>query len=666
MLFTVDKLTQRIQDVQKFLTVKLKHEESHDSIAQSLSQIGSALKDRKLTLGICGQSPELVQALKAALSLERSLEHFQIKVIPYPETVCAQPIALISLKVLDQQILQSSLTQNSTLLIGRHSGCQIVLPFHFNRVSSQHAEIRWNQTIQICDRNSRNGTFVNGNRIEGCHDLQPSDQVTFAYPTPTDKTPVLSIEAPTESRSPQPFEDCHVVCIVRKNEPVSPAERELIAQVSQNRRCFVIVDVPRGETLQTDSIEMTPLALDLYRPNQATQATMVEIGAQPDLVEFSQKLAQLSIEELILQQLSPKLIQQIERIKQILEQQESTIAQEIQQIEQDLATGNADLKEQVRKAIKKANDDRDKFFRQAKLDFDQSKRDMLDKMRKGSISSKVTEQIEPLTATVVQRSGRTYLQLQSKTSTTPSGLNQELNYFCRSQLSQWGTQEWQNICSSYGEGGWIALLQRMIATLKVIPSLRSPDELKQTLHPVDLNRILEDSAIECDCEVHYKTESAISYIFKNTRGQVQGLVSMLALVGLALGSQSMEGLKKNPAILAPLLIGVIVFLIYSYHQNQAARLQEETEKLKEKTANYYQELARNLTERLAQSINFKLDSENQRLKEAIEAANEQFNRYLGDLDKKQIQDRSSLTEKKARQMELKRDKLELDRFSTPN
>lgn len=656
----IGSFNQRIQGIQKFVADRASRNDQYSEIAQTLAQLSNTLKTSKPVLGICGRSPDLVQALKTALSSERSLDRFQIRVIPYPETVASQLIALIRLKIPDGQILQSSLSQNSSLLIGRHSACNIVLPEQFNRVSSQHAEIRWNKVIQICDRNSRNGTFVNGHRIEGCHDLQPSDRVTFAYPNTNDKTPILSIEIPTHSEASQPFVDCNVLCIVRSNASISPAEQALIEQANQSLHCFVVVDVPRGESLQTDAIEMIPLALDLYRPNQAT---VVESSAQQDFVQFSQQLSKLSIEDLVLQQLNTKLSEQIDRIQKILDQQDRAIAEEIQQIEQELAAGNAELKEQVRKAIKKANDDRDKFFRQAKLDFDQSKRDVLDKLRKGSISSKVNEQIEPLTVRLVQRNGKTYLQLQSKTSTTTGGLNQELTYFCRSQVSKWATQEWQNLCSSYGEGGWIALLQRMITTLKVIPSLRSPDELKQTLQPVDLNRVLEDSAIECDCEISYKTESAIAYIFKNTRGQVQSLLSMLALIGLAVGAQNLKELKENPIILAPLLIGVVAILIYSYHQNQSSRLHEETEKLKEKTANYYQELARNLTERLAQSINFKLDAENQRLREAIEAANEQFNRYLGDLDKKQVQDRTSLAEKKTRQMELKRDKLELDRLS---
>lgn len=656
MLPKTDKLLQRIQDVQKFLVAKLSQSESCESIAQSLSQISNSLKESKPILGICGRSTELVQALRAALSSERSLDHFQTRIIPYPESISSQPTVSVRLQMLGGQTLQYSLKQNSTLLIGRHPACDIPLAEQFNRSSSQHAELRWDKTVQICDCNSRNGTFVNNQRIEGCQELKESDSVTFAYPSTSDKTPTLKIELPRQTETPQPFTDCHVLCIVRENQPMSSDERTLIEQAKQNLQCFVVVNAPHSQTVDR---EMVALNLDLFRPNQAT---MVEMGAQPDFVQFSQQLASLAIEDLVLQKSNQQLSQQIDRIKQILDLQDRMLTEEIQHLEQQLSTGNADLKEQVRKAIKKANDDRDKFFRQAKLDFDQSKQDMLNKMRKGSILGKIRERIEELTAGVVQRQGRTYLQLYSRTANTPGGLNQELTYFCRSQLSEWGTREWQNICSSYGEGGWIALLQRTIATLKVISSLRSPDELKQTLHPVDLNRVLADSAIECECEIPFKDESLAGYLFKNTRGQVQSILSLVALICVAVGF-SAKDMKQSPIILAPLLLIVVGFSIFSYQQSKATQLRDETEKLKEKVGNHYQELGRNLTERLAQSINFKLDAESQRLREAIDAANEQFNQHLAENDKQQIQERTRLAEKKTRQMELKRDRLELDRLS---
>ncbi|MBW4527728.1 MAG: FHA domain-containing protein [Phormidium tanganyikae FI6-MK23] len=655
----LDKLAQRIQDFQKFISIRSAQSSDYAGITQFLSQLSNSLRDSKPILGICGRSPELVQALKAALSSERSLDHFQIKIIPYPESVSSQPAVSVCLQMLGGQTLQYSLKQNSTLLIGRHPACDIPLAEQFNRSSSQHAELRWDKTAQICDRNSRNGTFVNGQRIEGCRELKESDSVTFAYPSATDKTPTLKIELPTQTEAPQSFADCHVLCIVRENQALSSDERTLIEQAKQNLQCFVVVNASHGQTVDR---EMISLNLDLFRPNQAT---MVEMGAQPDFVQFAKRLSSIASEDLVLQKSNQQLSQQIDRIKQLFDLQDRTLTEEIQQLEQQLSAGNADLKEQVRKAIKKANDDRDKFFRQAKLDFDQSKRDMLDKMRKGSILGRIREQIEGLTARVVQRRGQTYLQLYSQTANTPEGLNQELTYFCRSQLSEWGTREWQNICSSYGEGGWFALLQRMITTLKVIPSLRSPDELKQTLYPVDLNRVLADSAIECECELPYKNESLAGYLFKNTRGQIQSILSLMALVGVAVGLDNAKKAAQAPIILFPLLLIVIGFSIFSYQQNKTTQLRDETEKLKEKVGNHYQELGRNLTERLAQSINLKLDAENQRLREAIDAANEQFNQYLTESDKQQIQERTRLAEKKTRQMELKRDCLELDRLSAP-
>jgi RsiW-degrading membrane proteinase PrsW (M82 family) len=80
------------------------------------------------------------------------------------------------------------LSPTSEVLIGRDPRCQIVLDsLTYGGVSRQHARVclTSNQTTgqplcwQLCDLGSANGTYVNGQRLQGCRTLQEGDRITL-------------------------------------------------------------------------------------------------------------------------------------------------------------------------------------------------------------------------------------------------------------------------------------------------------------------------------------------------------------------------------------------------------------------------------------------------------------------------------------------------------
>lgn len=86
-----------------------------------------------------------------------------------------------------------SLLANREVVIGRDPGCQIVLDaIKYRMVSRRHAVVRplspspdnglcsW----VICDLSSANGTYLNGNRLEGCQELHPGDRISLAQDGP--------------------------------------------------------------------------------------------------------------------------------------------------------------------------------------------------------------------------------------------------------------------------------------------------------------------------------------------------------------------------------------------------------------------------------------------------------------------------------------------------
>jgi RsiW-degrading membrane proteinase PrsW (M82 family) len=81
---------------------------------------------------------------------------------------------------------QYQIDSSQVIIIGRASTCQIVLPTNqYQGVSSQHLEIRplalqspnGQPRWQVCDKQSTNGTYVNGQRLQNCQALQAGDRI---------------------------------------------------------------------------------------------------------------------------------------------------------------------------------------------------------------------------------------------------------------------------------------------------------------------------------------------------------------------------------------------------------------------------------------------------------------------------------------------------------
>ena len=104
---------------------------------------------------------------------------------PLPPTTTAQPHLLSS-------------TQE--VVMGRDPSCQIVLDeVTASIVSRRHASIRpsaQSNQYEVCDLGSANGTYINGQRLQGCLNLRPGDRITLGINGPSFEFE-LSSQAPT-------------------------------------------------------------------------------------------------------------------------------------------------------------------------------------------------------------------------------------------------------------------------------------------------------------------------------------------------------------------------------------------------------------------------------------------------------------------------------------
>ncbi len=84
------------------------------------------------------------------------------------------------------------LSEDREIAIGRDPSCQIILdPDRYLSVSRRHAAIRPLSPLEnnlprweICDLHSANGTYVNGNYLKGCRELQVGDRIELGHDGP--------------------------------------------------------------------------------------------------------------------------------------------------------------------------------------------------------------------------------------------------------------------------------------------------------------------------------------------------------------------------------------------------------------------------------------------------------------------------------------------------
>ena len=114
----------------------------------------------------------------------------------------------------------------------------------YKKVSGRHAEIQpissnnaSVQLWQICDLNSTNGTYINGQKVKGRQILQPGDKITLAYPTASEKAPEFTFEGQTVSLSDNSDSnrlDADVVfLVIHPTQPLSESEKQLVDQASK-------------------------------------------------------------------------------------------------------------------------------------------------------------------------------------------------------------------------------------------------------------------------------------------------------------------------------------------------------------------------------------------------------------------------------------------------
>lgn len=568
-----EKLAQRLQEIQQFVSNRINQDRAYIAINQSLKKLEYSLKEGKLVVQIASHDLAQAQTLKKLLATSNSLrEVYEFKAAALLTQSESAPLPVPVELILEKTLTRYQLSTHQSQIIGRHPACQIRLPDKLALVSGRHAELQalpnsHSHDWQICDLDSRHGTYINGQRLTSCHILQPNDKIVFGSLSASAESAALVFECHSQKTNIKSNDkkkynnlfNTDILCLViEPNQQLSKDEQELIERFSQTQitKLFIVVVLsPEWTTVPENfkknlteiaawmnaqpervRLELIPLLLHSFSSSPGSPgATVITPHAQLEFEHFCDSLETLSkgkTEEMVIQRFTTQLLWQVIQIEHIINIQEQELKQKIQQQESEWGgTGIEGLKEKLTKVVKKAGEDKDKVFKQIKQEVNQSKGALLDSFSKRSIFCKIQQFTNELELVLTQKGNFKKVQLQSQEAISVGSINLVMINLCRSQLVQWTQQEWERVCNTYAEGGLQGLHQRNYEALNFIPSLNSRDWLFQAAKKLNPEKSLQDSIVEPTFETQYRNSSLFDYMLKQVRSQAMqfGMASTLSV-----------------------------------------------------------------------------------------------------------------------------------------
>ena len=711
------KLAQRIQEVQQFVASRIDQDATYADIAQKLERISTSLSQGKLNLQICGRLPILTESLEDLLTRYKGLEQFyQIHTTKIADFTSAKTPASTAVLVAQtngmnlSQLSPYSLPSDRTTTLGRRPENTIVLPNDCTLVSGKHLEIIPPRTADgnwtMCDLNSTNGTFVNGQAVRGSQQvLRSGDRIVLGGTEGSDRAPEFLFECQSNfALETNPLEkaiaDADVLCLVlNPSQPLSGEEKELIKQASQSQvsQITLVADMP-PESQRTpenlNTIKNIERWLENYRSqlvclslrssySQDNDATVLALDKQEELKNFCRQLEQFGqnkLEEILIERCTQGAIAQVARIEEMCDRQQAKLIQEMEATEAKLQVSETrDLKEQLKKEIKNATQEKDALFKEIKYELNELKNNLLSENFKVGLPDKIQQFVDSLSHIVTKTSEQTHIYMclpadNSKENKPQSGkeknpqelstkVHREMTRFCQDHLNYSAAHEWHRICNQYGNGGLNRLFQQTCDRFNsLVPTLNLSSTDYQPPQAIDINKIFLHSSVEYPWETHYSTMGFGSYIMKNLRTNMMSIgmtLGTLSGVGAAIGWLITGEQSENDRLkYFTTLIGfsmAILIVMSGYPKEKQAELKENIEKLTSDRCKDYKYVAKELVNKMVQLISLTLDSEEQKFKKILEIVEEQSTDYT-------IEAKKTLTQLKSQEMELKKERLELEKL----
>jgi len=656
----------------QFVSAKAHQYIGLEEIQQELTRVAPLFKANQLDVKIFSRFPLLFEGLKLFFDTHQGLRQFYNSKISdlsnNSAVTSSHPSTTLILKgnsVVGQSEERYQLSSTQSLLIGRDLQHQndartthIPLPM-YKKVSGRHAEIQpissnnaSVQLWQICDLNSTNGTYINGQKVKGCQVLQPGDKITLAYPTASEKAPEFTFEGQTVSLSDNSDSnrlDADVVfLVIHPTQPLSESEKQLVDQASKAEISGLVIiadisgtrpeDVPKirenlisiqewGEKSYPqleDNLDVVELPLYPFYPN--TPSKPLEPAVEQKFVEFAAPFIKLAKEqgvELLANRIHKKIQPQIQRIDQILIAAETALKNDIQRSEASLKGCSLEYWYDRYKSSKRQVDEaREDFFREARSVFSRYREDFSVDVVPGNLLQKTEDFINQLEPIVNTLNGQVCIQFQLQNQ---QDLHATMMCFLQSELTQWGDRQWETICYLIEDQGLKGLSQRAYQQLNCLPEFELPNKFDQPISRLDFSNHFNTSFAEIKTDISYGESSGDAFggIAKIAMLSAQAAITISAPIS---PFAIMQGASAVSALAG--LMGASV----NRSQQQKLRIDQVVDNLRRTTSNYYKNIARYLLNRVSQDIVSAIEAEDRRFRKARDSADEQIKRYLMELE----------------------------------
>ena len=713
-----EKLSQTIESLQLFLDRKADEREDLADISRQLAQLNKILCHRKLTIQIVSQSPALAQAVFDLINAQKELRRFfQLKFDGIPQIPeQTKPIQVASLKLRQNLKNATSLQQYLELdssreyAIGRSPESDVIIDGKlYQGVSWNHGAIlplatpgevtKW----QISDFGSTNGTFVNGHQVKATQLLNSGDVITLACPQTGEQVAelifALRVQALDLETDKEYWDvvDCDLLMVVVDGkQPLTAQVKDFgknldLTYISQH---FLLVDTcdPKKEPeiaqnadrnyqqienwlkneVKQQGTELIPLYLKpFYTEDLKEETDPRQQKKQERFIKILANIVKRQPENILAKRIAVKVVRAAEPVEPFLSQQQQELADKLAQEEIELAAlSQINLKETSKKAIAQANQNKDKFFKQIKLDLAQSKAALLDVYSKTSIVYQIQNFVDGLKPVVSTKNGQKIIQLQDDSQPNSEDINHSLVEFCTNSLESWAVAEWNKISYVYGNGGLNSLIERLNQKIDLVAELWSESPFSPP-EDIDVGNNFLISFAGTNCQTSYKQKSLGAYIMKQLRSQMMQIMMMLTLVLGFVGiksskNQMTQGLssyfQQYPWLFGLFVFGIIFLLVNAYNSENDSKLEDAGVKLKKDLSSYYQSFTKNLLDKVTQDITLNLELEDKKIADGLEIASEAYGDRLVEIEKKQLKIKHNLEKYQAQQQSLNTELAEFEKL----
>jgi hypothetical protein len=383
--------------LQSFLNDPTQDQDFCKSIHQSLSQIQKDAQKKQLRIVTASQSFVLLTAFTNLMKKNSQLNSVY-QVTPLLPLQPPQKKSILTLLLPTNN--QQSINHQQTLVIGREinnpsSNNLIYLQFpEKQRLSQKHIEIFYQQNNWIIkDLNSKNGTFVNGNKVTQESIIKNGDKISLAYPRENEKGLTFTVTIEEENQEIEKTWESVIIAdiaclLIDPFQSLSIIEQQWINYIMKMPvlNLFMIFDITKFnpsnvnqanqnianiENLINQKFSKYQKIIKKIRLNLAPYYPKANSNSIPPSVQhlinnFCKPLvllSQVNLDQLIEQQLQKKIMLLVKKIQYYNLSQLHLVQKSMREVEQNLANLQTNLKQSNRNL----RDDREEFANSIRL-----------------------------------------------------------------------------------------------------------------------------------------------------------------------------------------------------------------------------------------------------------------------------------------------------------